>query len=195
MEPVESPTFLREAAAHGIGVDPAFARKWPRNLSFQGRPGGTRYWTPPEEVEALPAFIDAVLDGLGPWRCAVLWPKCVPFDAVLRNEEIEELARVADSLPALGSLGGVRFERADLPHLRSLVAAIIQHGWSWPTDVLILPDSFDVIVMVDHHDAVHASFARQDRCEVFVQHMGARGFQIADDRPDPTFKAKPDGSR
>jgi hypothetical protein len=194
VQSIDKTTFLAKAKAHGIGVNPRYAHNWPRNLSFTGVASTSRYWVPPEEPGELSVFVAAVLDSLGGWGHVVLWPKCVPFDATLRGEDIEELARIADAYPALGSVGGVEVGRSEAADLCMLIEALVQHGWSWPTDVFVIPDSFDAILMVDHHEAIHAEFADAKRCSQFVQSMETSGFPLPDARPDPTFKSKPDGS-
>jgi hypothetical protein len=194
VEAVKATTFLAEARAHRIGVDPKYAKHWPRNLSFGSGHGLCRYWVPPEDPAALSSFIDCILRVLGDWRHVVVWPKCVPFGGVLRGEDVGELTRLADAHPQLDGDGGVRFERSEVAALVELLAALIRHGWSWPTDVFVIPDSFETILMVDHHDAVHAKFASAERCARFVEGMEARGFPLTKERPDETFGWRPDGT-
>lgn len=192
--PIDAGSFLAEARAHGVGVDPLYASNWPRDLSFEHDSATRRYWEASEYTGPSALLIEAALESLGAWAHVVLWSKCAPLGDLLGDAGIDELARLAERFPVLGSHGGVRFERSEAPVLVALLDVLMQHGWNTKTDVYIVPDAFDAVLMVDHHQVIHAEFAGEERCAAYEQAMTSRGFPLGDDPFDRPAERTPDGT-
>lgn len=194
MHELAASDFLATTGSHGLKVSAKYAHNWPRNLSFEQPTAVGVYWTPPTNQTELKAFLRTLLELLGDWNTLYLWPKCVPLKDVLLDEEIDALTDLANSTPVLATTGAIVVVRSEIEPLLGILVPLIEHGWSWPTDVHLVPDSFAVCVIVDHHEAVHVNFPTPECCGAFVAAMESRGFPLPEKPPDWTFRSNPDGS-
>lgn len=194
MHQITDTEFLAKAASHGLRVNAKYAHNWPRDLSFEQPTEHSVYWIAPSDPIELRRFLGVLLQLLGDGKTLFLWPKCVPLKDVLLNEEIDAITELANATPILSTLGAVVVDQGERDALLNILLPLVQHGWSWPTDVYLVPESFDACVMVDHHEAAHVGFPTAELCAAFVAKMAAHGFPLPEEPPDWTFKSNPDGS-
>ena len=190
MEYVESEAFLAHAGRLKIVPDWRYAD--PRYLVYSADPDLGRFWEKPAEPSRLAVLIGAVLDGLGPWAACDLWPRGGwrgvaddpgrPADQSLHGWMYRGAGVRADHR------GAIRYAVAERPALTAAMFAAAAFGMSVAHDVFVVPDHGRQMVMVDHHDAVHVSFADPSGVAPFVAHMADRRFPLPDDVPDATFK-------
>ena len=187
MRTVPEAEFLSWVAEAEIGVDPEYAENWPRNLSFRTEDQESRYWLYPKTLRELEPFLGKVLEGVGGGEL-FLWAKCDGWSDDLREESAVCAAALADIRAKVDSEDAVAFGPQDRAKLLLVLALAVSFGWSWPTDLYVLSEKRDVILMFDHHDCVWASFRGKEVCDTFVAHMREAGHDLPTSPPDETFK-------
>jgi hypothetical protein len=91
----------------------------------------------------------------------------------------------------LGTADVVKFERAELDKLVTLMFSTTVFGWSVGEDLYIVPDNARHIVQTDHHNVIHVSCRTSADVDECVRQMEERGFVLPGEVPDSTFK-RPD---
>ena len=91
----------------------------------------------------------------------------------------------------LGTADVVKFERAELDKLVTLMFSTTVFGWSVGEDLYIVPDHARYIVQTDHHNVIHVSCRGSADVDEWVRQMEERDFALPEDVPDSTFK-RPD---
>jgi hypothetical protein len=91
----------------------------------------------------------------------------------------------------LGTADVVKFERAELDKLVTLMFSTAVFGWSVGEDLYIVPDNAPHIVQTDHHNVIHVSCRTSADVDECVRQMEERGFVLPGEVPDSTFK-RPD---
>jgi hypothetical protein len=191
MHPLPRDEFLAWAEAQGAGPDDRYEE--PRCLAFKPFRNIGRFWVVPQHPGTWPHFIASWLDGLEPWGSAYLWfrggrwpgPAApAPYDT---DKGIRETILRGAEIP-IGFDGAVRFERQERDRMIAVIFAQIAFGETTVDDLFVVPEHTRTILWVDHHEVVHAEFARRGLVKPFVEHMQAKGYSLPSAAPDWTFK-------
>ena len=189
MKTLTEAAFLAWAEGAGLGLDPQYPDS--AVLVFRPDPHQDRFWEIPPEPECRPYFILSLLELMGDWQeCYVWrhlgsWPESA--DPRRINDVVEWHILKGLGLP-LGTADVVRFERAEVDKLVTLIFSTTIFGWSVGDDLYIVPDHARYIVQTDHHNVMHVSCRSATDVETWVTHMEECGFPLPEDIPDPTFK-------
>lgn len=188
MKTVARDDFLKWVAEAGIGVDPKYAKNWPWNLSYEPCRIESRYWVTPSDLRGLEYFLRTAVSLLGEFKTLYLWPKSGGWLSELAEESA--LCRVA--LRVSGEAGdgahALGFAQSEIDDALLLLTCSAGLGWSWVSDLYVITDQRDVVLMVDHHHCLWADFATQERCNRFVKTMTENDFLLPEAPPDSTFK-------
>jgi hypothetical protein len=181
--------FMSWAIDQGIVTSPRYPNSG--DLEFKGEPIHARFWVVPTKPDARAAFIRVLLQLLGEWqRCFVwvkkhIWPK--PTWREDPSSQVE-LTIFRDMGIPLGTDDVVQLCREEIGRLVALVfVRMLFFGTSF-TDLNIVPDNAQYIMMTDHHGVVHVRFKRPETVDDFIAAMDKAGFPLPDELPDGTFK-------
>jgi len=195
MKTLTEAAFLAWADGAGLCLDP----QYPESAVLVFRPDlqHDRFWEIPAEPERRPYFILALLELIGDWqecyawRHSGSWPEFA--DPLRINDVVEWRILKGLGLP-LGTADIVKFERAELDKLVTLMFSTTVFGWSVGEDLYIVPDHARFIVQTDHHNVIHVSYRSSADVDEWVSQMEERGFALPEEVPDSTFK-RPDWMR
>lgn len=189
MKRLTETAFLAWADGAGLCLDPQYPAS--AVLVFRPDPQQDRFWDVPAEPERRPYFIVSLLELMGDWQACYAWrhlgswPGAV--DSRRINDVVERQILGGLGLP-LGTADVVRFERAELDKLVTLMFATTVFGWSVGDDLYVVPDHAGSILQTDHHNVIHVSCRTSAELEEWVRRMEERGFPLPEDVPDSTFK-------
>ncbi|MGB2712713.1 MAG: hypothetical protein WBC51_00945 [Vicinamibacterales bacterium] len=192
MKTLTQAAFLAWADGAGLGLDPQYPAS--AVLVLRPDPHQDRFWEIPAEPERRPYFILSLLELMGDWqecyawRHLGRWPESA--DPLRVNDVVEWRILKGLGLP-LGTADVVKFERAELDKLVTLMFSTTVFGWSVGEDLYIVPDHARYIVQTDHHNAIHVSCRSSADVDEWVRQMQERGFALPEEVPDSTFK-RPD---
>jgi hypothetical protein len=181
--------FLEWADHAGMCLDP----KYPHSavLVFRPDPQHRRFWEVPAEPERRPYFLLSLLELMGDWNACYVWKHLGSWpasaDPLRINDVVEWQILNGLGLP-LGTADVVRFDRAEVDKLVTLLFSTTVFGWSVGDDLYVVPDQARCILQTDHHDVVHVSCRTSADVDEWVRQMEARGFPLPEDVPDSTFK-------
>jgi hypothetical protein len=179
MKAIAVEEFLNWASCHGIGVDPEYAKNWPRNLSFSTADADWRYWVIPENSHGIVRLLQALVEGLGQWQSIYLWPKSTSWLDEIQEDDNPVGRFAANSLKGISDgREALLFNRDESETLYTLAFCVAAFGWSWVSDIYLVPDSGDVVLMIDHHQAVWAKFQSKPRCDAYVESLRLAGFDF-----------------
>jgi hypothetical protein len=119
------------------------------------------------------------------WRHLGMWPDSA--DPLRINDVVELQILRGLGLP-LGTGEVVKFERAELDRLVTLLFSATVFGWSVGDDLYVVPEDARYILKTDHHDVIHVSFRNSADVDLWISRMEERGFFLPTDAPDATFK-------
>ena len=192
MQALPESAFLAWADKSGLWLDPQYPAS--AVLAFRPDPHQDRFWEVPVEPEQRPYFILSFLELMGDWQ------ECYAWRHLGRWPEAAEQSRINDvielqilrglGLP-LGTADIVKFGRAELDKLVTLVFTTTVFGWSVFEDLYVVPDHARYILQTDHHNVIHVSCRSSADVDQLVRQMDERGFALPEDLPDSTFK-RPD---
>ena len=192
MKTLTEAAFLAWADREGLCLDPQYPES--AALVFRPDPQQDRFWEVPVEPDRRPYFLQCFLELMGEWqecyawRHLGSWPECP--DPLRINDVVEWQILKGLGLP-LGTADVVKFERAELDKLVTLMFSTTVFGWSVGEDLYLVPDHARYIVQTDHHNAIHVSCRSSADVDEWVRQMEERGFALPEEVPDPTFK-RPD---
>ena len=192
MKTLTEAAFLEWADGAGLCLDPRYPQS--AVLVFRPDPHQNRFWEIPPEPERRPFFILALLELMGEWQECYAWRHLGSWpesaDPLRINDAVEWRILKGLGLP-LGTADVVKFERAELDKLVTLMFSTTIFGWSVAEDLYIVPDHARYIVQTDHHSVIHVSFRRSADVDEWVKQMEERDFPLPEEIPDSTFK-RPD---
>jgi hypothetical protein len=166
-------------------------------LVFQPDPQQDRFWEVPVEPERRPYFLQCFLELMGDWQDCYAWRHLGSWpesaEPLRINDVVEWQILKGLGLP-LGTADVVRFERAELDKLVTLMFSTTVFGWSVGEDLYLVPDHARYIVQTDHHNVIHVSCRSSADVNEWVRQMEERGFALPEEVPDSTFK-RPDWMR
>jgi hypothetical protein len=192
MDIVSTGDFLNWARGHGLVIDPAYAETWPRNLKFSQPQSQSRYWCIPHDERRVSWFLETIIRKLETWEHLYMWPKSESLFYELHGEDDPVVRYITSTLKPLWDFrGALKCGRDDREALIALVFCIACYGWSWPTDVFLVPESGNALVMIEHHDVVRVEFACEERCATYVRLLKDEGIDLPAGPPDSTFKPAP----
>jgi hypothetical protein len=189
MKTLTEAAFLAWADRAGLCLDPQYPES--AVLVFRPDPHQDRFWEIPAEPERRPYFLLSFLELMGDWqecyawRHLGSWPECaepLPINDVVEWQILKGLG-----LP-LGTAEVVRFERAELDKLVTLMFSTTIFGWSVGEDLYVVPDHARYILQTDHHKVIHVSCRTSADLDEWVRQMEARDFALPVELPDSTFK-------
>lgn len=192
MKTLTESAFLAWADGAGLGLD----LRYPQSavLVFQPDPRQHRFWEVPVEPERRPYFIWSLLELMGDWQECYVWRHLGSWptsaDPSRINDVVELQILKGLGLP-IGTADIVKFDRAELDRLATLMFSTTIFGWSVGDDLYVVPDHAKYILQTDHHNVIHVSYRTQADIDRWVRRMEECGFRLPDDVPDSTFK-KPD---
>lgn len=181
MRPLSSDAFLQEMSRIGIGVDAAYAANWPRNLAFNDGGHESVSWSCENDTGLLVRLLCDVLDELCGHGGAYLWPKSPNW--------LEELVRIHPVagvwchhlLTLNAGDGAIEFGRSDRLILVSAMTCSVVFGWSWPTDLYVVPTTGKEIVHIGHHEDVCITHATEASRAHFTRHMEMKNWRLVED--------------
>jgi hypothetical protein len=189
MKTLSEAAFLEWADHAGMCLDP----KYPHSavLVFRSDPQQDRFWEVPAEPELRPYFLLSFLELMGDWSECYVWKHLGSWPATADPQRINDVVewQILNGLGLpLGTADVVRFDRAELHKLVTLLFSTTVFGWSVGDDLYLVPDHARCIVQTDHHNVVHVSCLTPADVDEWVRQMGARGFALPEEVPDSTFK-------
>ena len=195
MKTLTEAAFLTWADGAGLCLDPQYPES--AVLVFRSDLHQDRFWEIPAEPERRPYFILALLELMGDWQECYAWRHLGSWpefaDPLRINDVVEWRILKGLGLP-LGTADIVKFERAELDKLVTLMFSTTVFGWSVGEDLYIVPDHARFIVQTDHHNVIHVSCRSSADVDEWVSQMEERGFALPEEVPDSTFK-RPDWMR
>jgi hypothetical protein len=192
MKTVTETAFLEWADREGLFLDPQYPES--AVLVFRSDPQQDRFWEVPVEPERRPYFLQCFLELMGDWQDCYAWRHLGSWpesaEPLRINDVVEWQILKGLGLP-LGTADVVRFERAELDKLVTLMFSTTVFGWSVGEDLYLVPDHARYIVQTDHHNVIHVSCRSSADVNEWVRQMEERGFALPEEVPDSTFK-RPD---
>ena len=189
MKTLTDSSFLAWAERAGLCLDPRYPQS--AVLVFRPDPHQDRFWEVPVEPEVRPYFILSLLALMGDWRECYVWRHLGSWPASAEPSRVNDLVELQIlkglGLP-LGTADVVRYERAELDKLVTLIFSTTIFGWSVGEDLYIVPDHARHILQTDHHNVIHLSCRTAGDIDECVRQMKERGFSLPDELPDSTFK-------
>ena len=156
MKRLTETAFLAWADGAGLCLDPQYPAS--AVLVFRPDPQQDRFWDVPAEPQRRPYFIVSLLELMGDWQACYAWRHLGswPGSADPRQiNDVVELRILAGLGLPLGTADVVRFERAELDKLVTLMFATTVFGWSVGDDLCVVPDHAGNILQTDHHNVIH----------------------------------------
>ena len=128
------------------------------------------------------------MEKLGEWNELYYWPKVTYHPDELREDSPvgHYVVSTLDIPP--GFCGALAFGRDELDAVLALMFCTAAFGWYKDYDVYVVPDSRDVVLMIDHHGVVLAKFPSKQRCIAYVRALEAEEIKLPTEPPDETFK-------
>lgn len=189
MKTLTEAAFLAWADGAGLCLDPQYPAS--AVLVFRPDPQHDRFWEVPGEPERRPYFLLSFLELMGDWQECYAWRHLGSWpesaDPLRINDVVEWQILKGLGLP-LGTAEVVRFERAELDKLVTLMFSTTIFGWSVGDDLYVVPDHARYILQTDHHNVIHVSFRTSADLDKWVKQMEERDFALPVEVPDSTFK-------
>lgn len=189
MNTLTEAAFLVWADRAGLSLDPRYPES--AVLVFRPDPQQDRFWEVPAEPERRPYFLLSFLELMGDWQECYVWRHLGSWpefaDPLRINDVVERQILEGLGLP-LGTADVVRFERAELVKLVTLMFSTTVFGWSVGEDLYVIPDHARYIIQTDHHNVIHVSCRSSADVDEYVRLMEERGFGLPEEVPDSTFK-------
>jgi hypothetical protein len=188
MQTLTEPEFLAWADRAGLALDPRYPES---AVLVHPDPDQDRFWEIPAEPECRPYFIVSLLELMGDWQACYAWRHLGAWPESadrLRINDVVELQILRGLGLPLGTGDVVKFERAELDKLVTLMFSTTVFGWSVGDDLYVVPEDARYILKTDHHDVIHVSFRNSADVDVWISQMQERGFSLPTDVPDATFK-------
>jgi hypothetical protein len=192
MKTLTEAAFLAWADASGLCLDPRYPES--AVLVFRPDPHLDRFWEIPAEPERRPSFILSLLQLMGEWHECYVWRHLGSWPEFADPQRINDVVewRILKGLGLpLGTADVVKFEKAELDTLVTLIFSTTVFGWSVGEDLYIVPDDARYIVQTDHHNVIHVSCRSSADVDQWVRQMEELGFALPEEVPDSTFK-RPD---
>ena len=188
MDYIAASDFLLFVHNVGVALDERYVE--PRTLVYMHGLDLDRFWAVPRNPQRQVGLIASVLDGFDPWSACFLWPRD-GWDHASGGGRADE-AVYGLMLRSAGARadfdGAIRYAATERAELATALFAAMSFGWSVADDLFVLPDHGQQLMGIDHHDAVHVSFAGSAGIDPFVAHMAANRFPLPRDVPDATFE-------
>lgn len=189
MKTLDEAEFLAWGDGEGLCLDPRYPHS--AVLVFKPDPQQHRFWEVPAEPETRPYFLQSFLELMGDWQECYVWRHLGSWPDRAEPRRINDVVELQIlkglGLP-LGTADIVRFARADVAGLITLMFATTVFAWSVGEDLYIVPDHARFILQTDHHNVIHVSFREPADVGKWVSTMEERGFPLPEDLPDSTFK-------
>ena len=154
----------------------------------------SRFWMPPPVVSDLLNFLNAALDSAstsGPFyfyrRAWSSWH--YGDDGSVRNQIVDRMVGAAGVPPDF--FGALRLSQSEWREILTIISAHYVFAWSVNEDLFIIPEDASCIPMVSHHGELRGTFPSENNLTKFVSAMSAKGFDLPEEVPDPTFKIPP----
>ena len=189
MKTLTDTAFLAWADGAGLCLDPQYPAS--AVLVFRPDPQQGRFWEVPAEPEGRPYFLLSFLELLGAWQDCYVWRhlgRWPEFADPLRINDVVEWQILKGLGLPLGTADVVRFARAELDKLVTLMFCTTVFGWTVSDDLYIVPDHARYILQTDHHNVIHVSYRSSADADEWVRRMEERGFALPEEVPDSTFK-------
>ncbi len=192
MELIGNDQFL--SWAHGLGI--GYGNRYPgaESLTYLPDPYFSRFWTFPDDAAVWPYFTACFLEGIDLWQSLLLWPRGGSWPRAPGprnwNESVRDVVLRGAGVPR-GWSGAARFGREAAAAVVAVMFAAMLAGGSVPDDVYLVPDHGRQILLVNHHEVVHACFRDEARLLEFVAYMEGKDYALPTEVPDETFKPPP----
>jgi hypothetical protein len=189
MKTLTEAAFLAWADRAGLCLDPQYPES--AVLVFRPDPQQDRFWEVPAEPERRPYFLLSFLELMGDWQECYAWRHLgswPEFAEPLRINDVVEWQILKGLGLPLGTAEVVRFERAELDKLVTLMFSTTIFGWSVGEDLYVVPDHARYILQTDHHNVIHVSCRTSADLDEWVRQMEERDFALPVEVPDSTFK-------
>jgi hypothetical protein len=189
MKTLTEAAFLAWADGAGLCLDPQYPES--AVLVFRPDPRQDRFWEVPAEPERRPYFLLSFLELMGDWQECYAWRHLgswPEFAEPLRINDVVEWQILKGLGLPLGTADVVRFERAELDKLVTLMFSTTIFGWSVGEDLYVVPGHARYILQTDHHNVIHVSCRTSAHVDEWVRQMEERGFALPMEVPDSTFK-------
>lgn len=185
--------FLQWAASHGIGPDPRLPASQISNyLMFTQGDRDSRFWKYPNDVGAVPHFLNALIDAVGPERRYWLYPARGHWLSDPRTESRPQGRVWRIILQELGvpveSVGAVAIDATERARLLAMLFLQVTLGPAVYVDSVVVPEDGSAVLFFEHHYVVHAEFHDPQRLEPVVEALASAGYPLPTELPDATFK-------
>ncbi len=186
MKPLRGETFLSWAAEAGIGRDPRFKNSL--KLVFQRGRSHSCYWTIPPDQEEAERLFRLVLEAVWGAGDMAVWPRDGSWWTF--RERLEDLdpespfGEIIRSLENPAALVG----RDEIGELIKFLWFTMKESWRLSDDIHLISTDRSCILLLSHHQTLHASSSDLENLKRTVEHLALGGFPLLEERPDWTFK-------
>ncbi len=181
MKPLSADEFLNLMSRVGIGINAQYAANWPRNLAFQSESVASISWSSDNDAGFLVRFLSDMLDVLCANEAAYLWPKSPNWINELTGSHPVAGVWCHDLATLNSGEGAIEFDKIDRPVLVSALASSVVFGWSWPSDLYVVPATGVAVVHIGHSEDVLVAFATDASRSEFAAALEARNWRLDDD--------------